>query len=44
MKKYLLGGTMCIQRKTREVVFSGVPEYQAKRMTFPDILAALPLM
>jgi hypothetical protein len=35
---------MCIQRETRVVVFSGVPEYQVKRMAFPDILAAFPLM
>ncbi len=35
---------MCVQRKTREVVFSGVPGYQVKRMAFPDILAAFPLM
>jgi hypothetical protein len=35
---------MCIQLKARAVVFSGVSEYQAKRMTFPDILAAFPLM
>jgi len=35
---------MCIQRKARVVGFSGLPEYQVKRMAFPDILATFPLM
>jgi len=40
----LVGGTICIQHKTRVVIFSGLPEYQVKRIAFTDILTVYPLI